>query len=212
MKYKTIIWDWNGTLLNDVTICCIAMNGMLQKRSMPLLSKERYKSIFTFPVKEYYEKIGWNFSQEPFDLIAMEFIDSYRNLLPKATLFTSAKKVLSAIKNSDIQQLILSAMQHNFLHESVSALGITNYFESINGISNHFAVSKQQLAQQLFVQHEFSAQDTIIIGDTLHDAEIAKNMGVDCILISAGHQSHERLVESGFTVIKSVNEIPAFLM
>lgn len=178
---------------------------------MPLLSEEQYKSVFTFPVKEYYEKVGWDFSQEPFDLIAMEFIDSYRKLLPKATLFTHTREVLSAIKNSGIQQLILSAMQHDFLQESVSALGISNYFESLNGISDHFAVSKQQIAQQIFVQNGFSSQDTIMIGDTLHDAEIAKNMKADCILISAGHQSYERLVKSGFKVIKTIKEIPKYL-
>jgi len=188
------------------------MNGMLQKRSMPLLSEIQYKSVFTFPVKEYYEKIGWDFSIEPFNKIAIEFIDSYRDLLPQALLFNNVREVLNIIKNTGIQQLILSAMQHEFLQESVSSLGISNYFESLNGISDHFAVSKQQLAQRLFEQHGFSYQDTIMIGDTLHDAEIAKEMNVDCILISGGHQSLERLTESGFRVVETVNEIPAFLM
>lgn len=187
------------------------MNGMLQKRSMPLLSELYYKSVFTFPVKEYYEKIGWDFSIEPFNKIAIEFIDSYKILLPEALLFKNVKEVLSTIKNTGVQQHILSAMQHEFLQESVSSLGISRCFESINGISDHFAVSKQQLALQLFAEHVFSGQETIMIGDTLHDAEIAKNMNIDCILISGGHQSHERLTESGFQVVEMVDEIPALL-
>jgi phosphoglycolate phosphatase len=37
---------------------------MLRKRNLPLLSLKKYKEVFTFPVRDYYEKIGYNFTKE----------------------------------------------------------------------------------------------------------------------------------------------------
>jgi len=55
-----IIWDWNGTLLNDIQLCVQTINEMLDKRNLPLLSVNDYKDVFSFPVKNYYQKIGFD--------------------------------------------------------------------------------------------------------------------------------------------------------
>jgi hypothetical protein len=60
-NYKNIIWDWNGTLLNDITICIKSMNILLKERTLPLISEDKYRDIFTFPVRNYYEQLGFDF-------------------------------------------------------------------------------------------------------------------------------------------------------
>ena len=52
-NYQHIIWDWNGTLLNDVKLCADIMNNLLKTRSLPTITLEKYREIFTFPVKDY---------------------------------------------------------------------------------------------------------------------------------------------------------------
>ena len=66
---NTIIWDWNGTLLDDVDICIDIINELLSIRNQQPLTRSRYREIFTFPVKDYYSKAGFDFTQEPFDKI-----------------------------------------------------------------------------------------------------------------------------------------------
>jgi phosphoglycolate phosphatase len=75
---KLIIWDWNGTLLNDVSVCVEAMNEMLSERNLTILNDSTYRNVFTFPVKNYYQKLGFDFDQEPFEIPAMQFMDLYR--------------------------------------------------------------------------------------------------------------------------------------
>lgn len=58
---KHIIWDWNGTLLDDVGLSLEAINIVLARYNLPPLRKERYLEIFTFPVIEYYRELGFNF-------------------------------------------------------------------------------------------------------------------------------------------------------
>ena len=106
IKIENIIWDWNGTLLNDIAICIEAMNLLLIERNLPLLSIKKYKSIFTFPVKTYYEKLGFDFTIENFEVPANQFIKNYTKLLPKAALFNKSEKTLQLIKQKGIKQFV----------------------------------------------------------------------------------------------------------
>jgi len=76
-KINNIIWDWNGTMLNDAQYCVTCMNKVLTKRDMRLIDISDYRTHFTFPVKDYYEAIGFNFKLEDFEVPAMEFINEY---------------------------------------------------------------------------------------------------------------------------------------
>ena len=66
MRKNLIIWDWNGTLLSDVDACVKAMNIMLDKRKMGSIDIEFYKEKFTFPVKDYYVALGFDFNKESY--------------------------------------------------------------------------------------------------------------------------------------------------
>ncbi len=60
-KVKQLIWDWNGTLLDDVRMCVNVMNVLLDKYALPELTCEKYKQVFDFPVKDYYANLGFDF-------------------------------------------------------------------------------------------------------------------------------------------------------
>ncbi|NNG28138.1 MAG: HAD family hydrolase, partial [Ignavibacteriaceae bacterium] len=77
LKYDHIIWDWNGTLLNDVELCAFIMNNLLRKESLPEISLKKYREIFTFPVEEYYKLAGHNFNNNSFEVLGREFMIEY---------------------------------------------------------------------------------------------------------------------------------------
>jgi len=91
---ETIIWDWNGTLLNDVDICVESINILLSERGHKPLSKSLYREIFTFPVKAYYELAGFDFTNESFDFEVAE--DLGMNCLLVADGHQSKERLLSA--------------------------------------------------------------------------------------------------------------------
>ena len=61
---NSIIWDWNGTLLNDLDLSVSTINTLLYKRELPLLKNDTYKEVFSFPVKDYYQAVGFDFMKE----------------------------------------------------------------------------------------------------------------------------------------------------
>lgn len=204
-KRPTVIWDWNGTLINDTQICIESMNMLLDKRMMPLLSLDKYLDVFGFPVQDYYKEIGFDFDVEPFEKPALEFIDYYKQFLPKANLFEDVENILIQIKNLGFNQMIVSAMEENALKQSVEVLGISNHFDVIVGIDNHLAKSKAQRAGQKIKELAINRNNMWFIGDTLHDKEVADELGCRCILVAHGHQSAERLRVNDNVVVKSLS-------
>ncbi|MHC1774524.1 MAG: HAD family hydrolase [Lentimicrobium sp.] len=204
---RNIIWDWNGTLLNDLGVCVDSINLLLGRRKIPVLDIDRYLEIFTFPVKDYYVKAGFDFSGEAFETVAVEFMDHYLEQVRKAGLHTGVKNALNWFRDSGREQIILSAMEHNELVKLVNENGIGEYFRHIFGIEDHLAHGKLTLASSAIKKTGFKKEETCLIGDTLHDAEVAAGLGINCLLIANGHQSEIRLKTSGYPVILSLNEI-----
>ncbi len=202
-----IIWDWNGTLLDDIDLCIVTINKMLSKRKLPQLTKETYREIFTFPVKKYYEKAGFDFTTEDWNIAAHEFIYEYLAEVNNCKLTPWAKELLSFFKLQGYKQTIISAMEHDELVKSVDHLNISTYFNHIGGINNHLASSKVENAMKYFSENAINPRQALLIGDTLHDAEVANELGCNCILVASGHQSYTRLLSSGCEVIKSLEEI-----
>lgn len=210
-NYTHIIWDWNGTLLDDAWLCVDVMNGMLKERDLPLKTLEEYKELFGFPVKDYYEKLGYDFEKEPFDEVGMEFIVRYNQRQHETMLYPDVMEVLSRIAGNGFSQNILSAREHNELISETKALGVFGYFDQIQGLDDHYAHGKTDLGLVLMKEIGVAKEKMIFIGDTLHDAEVAAEIGIDCILIPNGHHSEERLRQLDVQIIHSLKDLIGLL-
>lgn len=203
-QIKNIIWDWNGTLLNDVEMCIDCMNQLLEPRNLPKLDINRYREVFTFPVQDYYEEIGIDFKKDPFDIIGHQFMDLYFKALPNGPLFTDAEKVLKHFHQMGKKQFILSAMEQQALERALKDFNISEYFAAAFGIDNHLAAGKTDRAEQMLQEFQIQLDKTLLVGDTLHDAEVADQIGVRAVLIAQGHQNKNRLSTSGHKVYENL--------
>lgn len=204
-KAKGIIWDWNGTLLNDTQLCVNTMNGLLQKRNLNLLTETAYKEVFSFPVKSYYQKIGFDFTIEPFEIPALEFIDIYNAKVHECDLQPDAFQILKYFNSLDISQFVLSAMEQNALEACLKNSGIDHFFRVVSGLDNHFAASKTENGKRLISENGLDPSELVLIGDTVHDYEVASELGCNCILIADGHQSKQVLQKTGAVVLDKLS-------
>jgi len=202
--YAHIIWDWNGTLLDDLNLCLEIINNLLNKNSLPPVSLAYYLDVFGFPVRDYYQNIGFDFEKESFEIISTEFITAYEKGRPNCLLMTGARETLGWLSSTGYTQSILSASKQAYLNKAVLDYGIKNYFISINGLDNHHAAGKFDLAKEFMAAQNLNPKSVLLIGDTLHDAEIANSLGVDCWLIPNGHQSRQRLGSAGVPILDSL--------
>lgn len=210
-QIKAVIWDWNGTLLNDLDICIQSMNPLLEARKLPGLTANRYKDIFTFPVQVYYEKLGFDFDREPFDIPAMEFMDNYHALLHKSQLFPDVLPALNYLKDEGYRLFVLSAMEQESLVKTINQHKIDTYFEQVVGIENHFAHGKIHRGKDLLASLDLLPEQFLLVGDTLHDKEVADVLGCSCVLVAQGHQAKDRLAKNGNEVLKNLDELQKLL-
>lgn len=202
----TIVWDWNGTLLNDVDLCVDSINRLLSQRGLGLLTRSAYREIFTFPVRDYYLRAGFDFDTEPWDEVAFQFIDLYRKGLAGVSLHVDAKDILEMLARNGFRQYLISAMEHGFLMESMKNCGVDRYFEDYSGIRDHFADGKVAMARKFVDDRGIDPAKAVFIGDTLHDHEVAVELGMHSLLVANGHQSEDRLLGAGGRVARDLAE------
>jgi phosphoglycolate phosphatase len=203
----TVIWDWNGTLLNDLDFCISTINILLEKRDLILLNPGSYKEVFNFPIKNYYQAIGFDFEKEDFTIPAREFIGLYNSGIKNCSLHEAAIEVLTHFQNLGFRQFVLSAMKQNMLELTLKQQNIFHFFEGVAGLNDHYGASKIERGKQLISEFNMEKSKSWIIGDTIHDFEVAESLGIRCILIADGHQSEERLKTTNATLVGSLKEL-----
>ena len=190
---KHIIWDWNGTLLNDVDHAVQVMNTLLVEHELPQLHKEHYRQIFDFPVINYYKALGFNFEKESFENLCHKFVGRFMSGFRELPLIPEMESVLLQMQREGLTQSILSATDQENLESMVAHFQLGSVFNYIFGIDNKLAGSKIDRGHDLVRLSGIPKDATVIIGDTLHDLEVAKALGIDAVLISHGHQCPTRL-------------------
>jgi phosphoglycolate phosphatase len=207
-RVKHIIWDWNGTLFNDVELCREIFNGILLRRNLKELSLPVYRNIFTFPVQDYYEKAGLNFAKYPFEILGREWMDEYESRKLECSLHKGAIDILDKVSERGIGQSILSAYSQHTLEEIVQRFGLGKYFTHMVGLDHIYATSKIENGKELIKKLGSDGGKTVFIGDTVHDFEVAREIGAECILVADGHQERIKLEECGVRVFNSLKDIP----
>jgi phosphoglycolate phosphatase len=205
--YRHVIWDWNGTLLDDAWLGVEILNQILKKRSRPCVTIEDYQREFCIPVKIYYEKLGFDFTAESYNDLSTEFIECYDRRRLECDLQKSAIEVLQHISQADLGQSILTAYQQSRLEEIIDHFQLRGFFTHMVGLDNHHASSKVENGKRLIASLNIAPSKILLIGDTLHDHEVAQAIGVDCVLIASGHTSQERLRASQTQVLSSLKEL-----
>ena len=205
-KYKHIIWDWNGTVLDDLDLCVDVANNLFSKKNIPTLTVEKYKSIFTIPVKNYYISAGFDFEKESFEIVGKEWMDEYEARKYECSLHEGLIHTMEKIKSKGIQQSLLSAYKQDRLFDMVEKFNLSKYLTHIVGLDNIYAAGKLHLGKKLMETLGNGHGETLMIGDTVHDFEVAKEIGSDCVLIASGHQNYEILSETGAEVYNSLKE------
>ncbi len=209
---ELIIWDWNGTLLNDVDLCVETMNSVLTKHGYSnQLSVEKYRNIFTFPVKDYYGKAGFDFERHSFDIVGLEFIEIYNKKVNDCSLQPNAIEVLRYFQSKKIKQIVISAREKNALIDDIRTFKIEQYFDFIEGISNNYAKGKTILFDDFFSKNNYDKNKVLLIGDTIHDYEIAKQFGLNFILFVKGHQDASHFNDDSIKTIENLSEIIQFV-
>ncbi|HIB73847.1 MAG TPA: HAD family hydrolase [Candidatus Marinimicrobia bacterium] len=208
---KHIIWDWNGTMLDDRWLTIAAMNIVLARRNMAELTEDRYLQLFTFPVIEYYQRLGFDFDKEPFSVSGSEFINEYNARAFEPQLHDGIIDLIAELNENGVSHSILSASSQKILNKLAKHHNINHYFIAVLGQDNHYAYGKIETGKMWINKLGIAPKNTLFIGDTEHDLEVANAIGSHCALLSWGHSSTERLENRGINVFDAMSDLKSWI-
>ena len=211
MKFSHIIWDWNGTIVDDASLCVEIVNEILHQYDLEEVTLNYYINNFTFPVKEYYELIGLPITTASYKSISDFFISHYRKRFYQCDLQKGILQVIKQFSDAGITQSVLSAAFQDDLVKFVSHYGLEPYFTSISGVDDILANGKLSIAAKHFDFLGIARNKILLIGDTCHDYEIAHSLGISSVLLCSGHNSYELLNEVSSPVLTSASELVNFI-
>ena len=201
-----IIWDWNGTLLDDNHASLSALNAILLRRGLETVDLDYYRKNFAFPVKYFYESLGVKIECEDWDALAQEYHDAYHEC--ELRLAADANDALQFVRNNGVSQAVVSAMREDYLVSDMDRFGIRPYFESVLGTNNLDGCSKLSRIRD-YVALAGGREEYVVIGDSLHDKEVADAIGARCVFYGGGSHDPSRLREFGVvadTLVGAVRE------
>jgi len=202
-----VVWDWNGTLLDDHEHCIRIMNGMLREEGLPELDVPKYRSLFDFPVRRYYERLGFALDDERWRAVAARFIGEYDRTVVECRLQPSVPELLQMLSEVGITNTILSAARTASVEALLRHHGIDRFFSEVVWLGDHFAAGKSELGVEWIARSKIERERVVLVGDTVHDYEVAEAMGVRSVLVAAGHHARERLEGCGCPVVDELGEL-----
>ena len=205
---KTIIWDFNGTILDDVDVAVKIVNSILKELNYKhTLTKEEYKDIFKFPVIEYYELAGVNFDIHPFEYVSELYIKYLNIYVNESSIYKDFYNLINLSKSKGYNNVILSATRNDMLLNMIKDYKLEEYFDEIYGISDIYAHSKLDIAKTWNSTSKYAKNEKIYIGDTCHDWDVALSIDATPYIICSGHQSRKRLEENDIKVYNNLSEV-----
>ncbi|GAA4218205.1 HAD-IA family hydrolase [Actinocatenispora rupis] len=198
-----LVWDWNGTLLDDFRLTAEATNAAFRTCSERVVDEEELRRRFRRPIAEYYaEVLGQPVDAAEFARLDKVFHDTYHGRLGEVGLAAGAAEALAAWPGT---QSLLSMWFHDQLVPFVDGFGLTPHFARIDGLRDRVGGgSKTDHLVRHLAALGMSGGDCVLIGDTLDDAAAARAVGADCVLVTGGFTDEERLRGTGFPVAPSL--------
>ena len=204
-----VVWDWNGTLFDDLEIVLEAVNRGVTAFGLPPVTLDDYRDHYTRPVKVFYDRLfGRPVSEHEWTALDRRFHDGYRALLSHAALTSDARAALDLVSASHAAQSLLSMFPHEELVPLVETLGIRGYFDRVDGLRGAPGDTKATYLES-HLRALISDEDptgVLVVGDTPDDMAAAEHVGARVVLYDNGAHHRTDLDALGVPVFDSLVE------
>jgi phosphoglycolate phosphatase len=214
---KLVVFDWNGTLLADTQAVVEGANKEFAVVNIPPITIKQFRENYKVPLTDYYQELGVTSEMHKANSaeMAKAFHGYYEPRVARARTRTGTKETLTKLKKDKIGCVILSNHTMEGIYLQLERLKLTDYFEAVlaNEVigAAHFKGKKDRLVEYLKA-NKIKNKQTVIVGDTVEEVNIGRELGLYTVAITGGHCSTSRLkaVEPDF-LINNIKELSAII-
>ena len=202
-----IVWDWNGTLLDDLPVVILAANASTARFGVGPIDEEGYRDHFTRPVRTFYDSLfGRLVSDAEWEDLNDRFHDEYFTRADTANLASDALDALSAVEDNGWGQSLLSMSPQGWLEQIVGERGLADKFTLIDGLNMETGGLKAEHMKSHLHTLGVDPARTVVVGDTPDDAAAARHVGAHVVLYNGGSHHLPHLEATGAPVAHTLME------
>ena len=193
---RNIIFDWSGTLINDLPGVWKATNHVLEQAGVPTLSLDEFRDEFQLPFTGFYERFT---PDVPLEKLEGWFHSSFRKMCGEVTALPHANHFLDFCKAEKFRCFILSTVNPDYFTVQAANAGMDGCFEKL-----YLGVwDKREKIHEIICKNNLLKDETLYIGDMQHDVETAHHGGIHSCAVLTGYNTLEQLRRSRPTLITS---------
>lgn len=212
-EVKHVVWDWNGTILDDNDAVVRAVNQVCVEFGRDPIDIDHWRATYRRPLRDCYaELLDRALTVEDWALIDRLYHDSYHGLLDTCRLATGVPDELRRWQARGRGQSLLSMWFHDRLVSLVADYQLTDLFVRIDGLRAELGGGSktEHLAEHLTAQG-LPGAEVLVIGDVTDDADAAAQVGAQCVLVTTGVMNRQQLAGRGVPVVDSIAEALALI-
>lgn len=189
MRYRSLLFDWSGTLVDDLPPTLHATNAVLNEHQVPALTREEFRHRFRLPYPEFYEEM---LPGVPIETLEDTFRLSFNQSPQGVTVLPHAREMLEWCRDQDIRCFVLSSMDVGLFTEQAHGFGLHDHFEAIYA----GVIDKRERIGEILDAHGLALAETAFVGDMVHDIHTAHHGGIASVAVATGYDPVERLTQS----------------
>lgn len=207
MRRGHVVWDWNGTLLDDLSIVIEAVNHSIGELGASRITADDYRDHYTRPVRHFYDALlGHPVTDDEWLRLTTGFHDAYFTLARTADLSPGAREAMAMVEAAGWSQSLLSMSPHDWLTGIVARLELTERFDLVDGLSETTGGRKAQHLEVHLGELGIDGTTTYVIGDTPDDVAAAHHVGATPILFHGGSHHLADLEAEGVPIAETLVE------
>ena len=184
--FRNLIFDWSGTLVDDMGPVIEATNAVLGKYGIAPYDREGFRRSFRLPYREFYAEVLPDISLEELEAHFRPAFDGATSLV---TVLPHAREKLEWAKSRGLRMFVLTSMDKDAFMRQLEEFGMKGFFEeTYAGV-----LDKREVIEQILRSHGLDKDETAFVGDMTHDVETAKHGGISSIAVLTGYHHPEVL-------------------
>jgi phosphoglycolate phosphatase-like HAD superfamily hydrolase/ADP-ribose pyrophosphatase YjhB (NUDIX family) len=202
---RNVIFDWSGTLVDDLPAVWATTNEVLIDFGMPELTLDEFRAQFCLPFETFYRAFA---ARIPLAQLEERFHARFPARQHSVTELPHAREFLKFCRRHGLRTFVLSTVIEDYFRVQSNATGFGQYLDHA-----HLGARDKRLEiGGLLSRHGLEREETLFIGDMQHDVEAARHGGVRSCAVLTGYNGVEQLRSSApDLIVEHLGELQAIL-
>ena len=202
---RNIIFDWSGTLVDDLPAVLQASNYVLAQAGRPVMSLETFRAEFALPFKKFYDR---HTPEVPMAQLEAWFHAEFRQSQASVIELPHARQFLEFCRAHKVRTFLLSTVHGDYFKTQCGVTGFDAFLDK----PYTDVWDKREKIHEILRENDLLPDETLFIGDMEHDIETARHGGIHSCAVLTGYNTLEQLrAAKPDLIVEHLSELRAVL-